>query len=175
MNESSMIGSLRVLIIYDDEDYEVSEAFKELGIIAVNKSLDFLEFDYEVDVTITTTTNNEIRQINKEHRQIDKATDVLSFPMIEWPKACDYDYLEANIFMNMNPDTQCVLLGDIVLSMDKVKSQADEFGHTIEREYVFLIVHSMLHLFGYDHMVDEEEQQMINMQKDILKTIDYEK
>lgn len=163
------------MIIYDDEDYKISKEFKELGILAINKSLDFLEFEYEVDVTITTTTNEEIKLINKEHRNIDKATDVLSFPMIEWPKPKDYDYLEKNIYLNMNPDTECILLGDIVLSMDKVKSQAEEFGHTIEREYVFLIVHSMLHLFGYDHMEEDEEQQMINMQKDILITIDYEK
>ena len=163
------------MILNDDDDYNIDNEFKELGIEAVNKSLDYLAFEYEVDVTITTTTDKEIRLINKEHRNIDKATDVLSFPMIEWPSPKDYEYLEANIFMNMNPDTQCVILGDIVLSMDKVKSQASEFGHSIKREYVFLIVHSMLHLFGYDHMVVEEEQQMISMQKDILKTIDYEK
>lgn len=163
------------MIIYDDEDYQISDEFKELGIEAIDKSLDFLEFDYDVDVTITTTTNDEIQLINKDHRHIDKATDVLSFPMIEWPTPCDYDYLEANMFTNINPDTECVVLGDIVLSMDKVKSQALEYGHSIEREYVFLIVHSMLHLFGYDHMVESEEQQMINMQKNILKTIDYEK
>jgi len=163
------------VIIYDDEDFQISEEFKLLGINAINKSLDFLRFNYNIDVTITTTTNSDIQLINKEHRNIDKATDVLSFPMIEWPTPKDYDYLEANMFMNINPENQCVLLGDIVLSMDKVKSQAIEYGHTIKREYVFLIVHSMLHLFGYDHMEENQEQEMINIQKDILKTIDYEK
>jgi probable rRNA maturation factor len=163
------------MIYFDEEDMKIDNTFKDIAIEAINKSLDFLEFEYEIDVTLIITDNETIRSINLEHRKIDRATDVLSFPMIEWPFPKDYDYLEANISLNMNPDNDCILLGDIVLSMDKVASQALEFGHSLQREFVFLIVHSMLHLFGYDHMTVEEEKEMIQIQKDILLTIDYEK
>ncbi len=143
--------------------------------MAIEKSLDYLDFEYECDVTLTVTNNETIKDINREYRELDKPTDVLSFPMIDWPVACDYEFLEQQLDFCINPDTGCVLLGDIVISMDKVESQAHEYGHSEEREFVFLIVHSMLHLFGYDHMEPDEEIAMISMQKDILGTIDYEK
>lgn len=160
---------------FDDEDVAISERLKALAVEAIEASLDYLEFDYEVDIGITLTDNEGIQLINKEHRNMDKPTDVLSFPMINWPTPCDYDFFDATMQEYVDPDTECIVLGDIILSMDRVKEQAQEYGHSVEREFVFLIVHSMLHLFGYDHMVDNEERTMIELQKKILENIDYEK
>lgn len=161
------------MISFEMENYEIDKHLQELAVTAIEKALDFLDFEYEVEVTLTTTTDSVIREINKEHRNLDKSTDVLSFPMIDWPRPCDYDYLEDNLDYLVNPETECVLLGDIVLSIDRVESQAKEFGHKIEREFSFLIVHSMLHLFGYDHMSEFEEAEMIELQKEIMATIAY--
>jgi len=161
------------MIIFDIEEVTISERLLELAKISVDKSIDFLSFDYEVEISFTTVTNESIRQINKEYRGIDASTDVLSFPMIDWPRPCDFHWLEKAIDSHLNPDNGYLVLGDIVLSMDKVKSQAVEYGHSLEREFVFLIVHSMLHLFGYDHMTENEERSMRQYQNKILETIDY--
>lgn len=161
------------MISFDIEEYEISDELVELAKVSINKALDYTEFPYEVDVALTTVSNETIREINKEHRGLDKATDVLSFPMVDWVKPCDYDFLDEHVDYYVNPDSECILLGDIVLSMDKVKSQATQYGHSLEREFAFLIVHSMLHLLGYDHMVMDEEKVMIDLQKKIMSTIDY--
>lgn len=161
------------MIIYDMEDVPISRRYQDLAEITLNQTLDYLKFDYEVDVSFTTTNNAVIQEINQEYRAINKATDVLSFPLIDWPSPCDYDYLEEGISLYMNPDNNHILLGDIVLSMDKVKDQAEAYGHSEEREYVFLILHSLLHLFGYDHMTEDDEKEMIRLQKEILQNIDY--
>lgn len=162
------------MITFEMDEALIDARHQELAEEALEKTLDFLEFEYEVDVSLTTTNNEMIQEINREHRNIDRATDVLSFPMIDWPLACDFDYLEDRMDYHINPETGNILLGDIVLSMDKVSDQAAEYGHSEEREYVFLIVHSLLHLFGYDHMDEEEERLMIDAQKDILRMIDYD-
>jgi probable rRNA maturation factor len=156
------------------ESEELSGRLMELADEAVNACLDYLKCEYACDVSLSIVDNETIQSINKEHRQIDKATDVLSFPMVSWTKPCDYHYLEQNYSLLMNPETENILLGDIILSMDKVKEQAEAYEHSIEREYAFLIVHSMLHLFGYDHMNEVEEKAMISMQKDIMSTIEYQ-
>jgi len=163
------------MVFFDDEDVPISPRLKELGKLTVEAALDFFEFEYETDISIMITDNKEMQGINCEQRGIDKTTDVLSFPMINWPRPCDYDFLEETIDEYIDPDTDCIILGDIVLSMDKLIEQASEYGHSVEREFTFLIVHSMLHLFGYDHMTDKEEETMIHLQKKILDTIDYEK
>lgn len=163
------------MYFFDDEDVPMSDRLKELAEMSIEATLDYLEFEYEVDVELILTNNSSIQAINKEHRNIDMATDVLSFPMIDWLAPCDYDFFEQHIDSYVDPDSGCILLGDIILSMDKVIEQANEYGHSIEREFVFLIVHSMLHLFGYDHMTDLEEDTMIQLQKTILEMIDYEK
>ncbi|MBN2220617.1 MAG: rRNA maturation RNase YbeY [Vallitaleaceae bacterium] len=163
------------MISFEDEDVKISDRLKELAKEAVEASLDRLAFDYECDISITTTDNARIQSINKEFRDLDQATDVLSFPMIEWPKPCDYEYFENNIRYFVDQDTEGIVLGDIVLSMDKVKEQAEEFEHSFEREFAFLIVHSMLHLFGYDHMTLKDEEEMIDLQKQIMTKIQYER
>ena len=143
--------------------FEWGENWEEIVKKAVRTSLDYEEFEkegeFECEISVSIVTNEEIQKLNKEFRNIDKATDVLSFPM------CTFEEEEV-IDCNENNE---VVLGDIVISIDKAKQQAEEYGHSLEREIAFLTVHSMLHLMGYDHMEAEEEKEMIKKQKEILQ------
>lgn len=130
---------------------------------------------YECDVALTLVDNETIHEINRTHRQIDRPTDVLSFPLIAPEVFADYDKMEAQAEDYFDPDSGELLLGDIVLSLDKVKSQAAEYGHSEKREYAFLIAHSMLHLFGYDHMTPEEAAIMEEKQRQILHGLQIER
>ena len=109
--------------------------------------------------------------MNREFRQIDRPTDVLSFPMIEYEEAGKFDFLEEVSCPEdcFHPETGELLLGDIVISAEKVLEQAQEYGHSVKREYAFLIAHSMLHLMGYDHMEPGEAAEMEQKQKEILE------
>ncbi len=117
------------------------------------------------------TMNEDIRRMNEEFRGIGKATDVLSFPMAEFEKAGDFEFLES-ADEYFHPETGELILGDIVISKEKVVSQAEEFGHSIMREFSFLITHSMLHLMGYDHEEEEERIEMERMQEEILEKLE---
>lgn len=120
-------------------------------------------FPYPCEAFITLVDNTDIRDINKEHRGIDKATDVLSFPLIEY-----VDNKPDIVPGDIDPETNRVSLGDIVISVEKAKEQAESFGHTEEREYAFLAVHGMLHLLGFDHETKEQEDVMFSKQEMIL-------
>ena len=137
----------------------------------VNACLDYAKFPYEAEVNLTLTDNEGIHTINKEFRQIDRPTDVLSFPMLSYETPGDFAFLDEEDCEDFNPDTGEALLGDIVISVEKVLEQAENFGHSIEREYAFLITHSMLHLFGYDHMTEEEASVMESKQTEILNEL----
>ena len=126
---------------------------------------------YEVQVNLLLVDNESIRQMNRECRDIDRATDVLSFPNVDFETEGVFDIdedVEADYF---DPDTGELILGDICISLDKVREQAEEFGHSLRREYAFLIAHSMLHLCGYDHMEPEEAARMEAKQEEILQTL----
>lgn len=115
--------------------------------------------DFEISVTFV--DNAGIREINKTYRDIDKETDVLSFPMTD----------EGEDF-TLDPETGCYMLGDIVISLEKALAQADEYGHSFKREVAFLTVHSMLHLLGYDHeRSEEEESEMFGKQEIVLEAM----
>ena len=105
------------------------------------------------------------------HRGIDSVTDVLSFPMLSYEKAGDFSFLSEENECDFNPDTGEVILGDIIISVDKVKEQAGEYGHSESREFAFLITHSMLHLFGYDHIEEEDDKIMEPLQEKILNEL----
>ncbi len=124
-------------------------------------------FPYEAEVGLFLVSPEAIRAMNREHRQIDRPTDVLSFPMAAYGSPGDFEALEMD-GDNFNPDTGEAMLGDIVLNVEQVEEQARQYGHSEEREYAFLILHSMLHLFGYDHETEEEAAQMEKKQKEIL-------
>ncbi|PNV59741.1 rRNA maturation RNase YbeY [Clostridium sp. chh4-2] len=156
------------------------EAEKELGIPykeiienVVLESLDYVECPYEAEVNVIITDNQEIRAINKEHRQIDAPTDVLSFPLVDYETPADFDHVEDYVEDYFDPDTGELLLGDIVVSVDKVEEQAEKYGHSTTRELAFLIAHSMLHLCGYDHMDDDERLEMEAKQSEILERRGY--
>lgn len=145
--------------------------YATLAEMVVNACLDYAGFPYEAEVNLTLTDNEGIHTINKEFRQIDRPTDVLSFPMLSYETAGEFAFLDDEDCDDFNPDTGEALLGDIVISVEKVLEQADNFGHSIEREYAFLITHSMLHLFGYDHMTEEEAAVMESKQTEILNEL----
>ncbi len=136
----------------------------------VNTAIDYMEFPFEAEVSITLTDDDGIQAINKEFREIDAPTDVLSFPMIEYKNAGDFSSLEENddIF---NPETGEAILGDIVLNVPRIYKQAEDYGHSNLREYAFLIAHSMLHLFGFDHMTEADATVMEDKQKEILNIL----
>ncbi|MEG2774346.1 MAG: rRNA maturation RNase YbeY, partial [Acetivibrio sp.] len=128
------------------------------------------ECPFEAEVNIVITDNNEIHKTNKEFRGIDRATDVLSFPMIEYREAGEFDWLE-EYDEYFNPETGELLLGDMMISMEKVWEQAKEYGHSVERELSFLAVHSMLHLCGYDHMEEKDRLIMEEKQREIMNIL----
>ena len=125
---------------------------------------------YEFEVNVTFTDNDSIREINREFRELDVPTDVLSFPMVDYPAPADFSVLEDedNAAEYFHPETGELILGDIVISVERAKMQAEEYGHSLKREICFLTAHSMLHLFGYDHMEEEEREQMEARQREIL-------
>ena len=126
---------------------------------------------YDAEVNILFTGEEEIREINADTRGMDRATDVLSFPMHEYETPGGFDELDPMSFDDFDPDSGNLLLGDIVLCIPRVKSQAEEYGHSTLREFAFLIAHSALHLIGYDHMEPEEEQEMQEKQKEALDAL----
>lgn len=134
----------------------------------INFTLDFLECPWECEINLTITDNDGIQALNKEFRNLDKPTDVLSFPLVDYDEPLDFSLAEANAEDYFNPDTGELMLGDIVISAEKVIEQANEYEHSVKREFCFLIVHSMLHLFGHDHMEDDERIIMEDLQKQIL-------
>lgn len=153
-----------------EKEIEVSFDFdcEALAKEVVSFTIEHENFPYEAEVNLTLTDNAGIHEINKMYRDIDAPTDVLSFPMLSYTHAGDFLELENDYEDNFNPDTGEILLGDIIISIDRVRAQAREYGHSERREYAFLIVHSMLHLFGYDHMTEEEASQMEAKQHQIL-------
>lgn len=154
--------------IENESGQEFDFPYEELAGQVVNAAIEAEDFPYEAEVNILLVTADEIHKINLEQRQIDRPTDVLSFPMIQYPAPGDFSRLEEDED-NFHPDTGEALLGDIVLCVDKIKGQAAEYGHSERREFAFLILHSMLHLFGYDHMQPREAEIMETKQKNILQ------
>lgn len=148
---------------------ELNLPYEDIIKAVIDKACDFVDCPYEACVNVLITDNDEIHAINKEFRDVDAPTDVLSFPMLNYedrePATFDDDVITDDCF---DPDSGELLLGDIVLSVDKIYEQADAFGHSTKRELAFLVAHSMLHLFGYDHIGDDERMVMEQKQCIIL-------
>ena len=143
------------------KDREIIEA-------VVKEALDSENCPYDISLNVLLTDNEAIQEINKEQRGMDMPTDVLSFPMVEYSSPADFSLVEDCVEDYFHPETGELLLGDIVISVDKVLEQAENYGHSIKRELDFLTAHSMLHLFGYDHMQEEERVIMEQKQRSIL-------
>ena len=147
-----------IYFLNDQEKFKITYAQKMLVRKAVEATLDYESYKNNAEVSVTFTDNEKIQKINNEFRGIDKPTDVLSFPLTDYESA-DVPFV----------DELDGSLGDIVISLERAKEQAEEFGHSFDREIAFLTVHSMLHLLGYDHVNNEEEElDMRRRQSDVL-------
>ncbi len=153
-----------------ESEVDIDWDFDHIGLYesVVDHALTAEGCPYEATVSLLVTDDETIRQINSENRGIDRATDVLSFPMTEYDKPADFAQAES-CGDSFDPESGELLLGDIVLSKDRIEAQAKEYGHDVQREYAFLIVHSILHLCGYDHMNDSDRKIMEERQKIIME------
>lgn len=147
-------------INYDEiEELPKEESLIKTVIETVLKEENIIQ---DLEIYVTLTNNERIHKINKETRNVDRPTDVLSFPMFEREEIQQLKEVEKE---------EIDILGDIIVSIEKVKEQADEYGHSFEREIAYLVTHGMLHLLGYDHMIEEEKAQMRKREEEILEIL----
>lgn len=152
---------MKIYVLLSDEQDKISLDFdaEKLAEDCAREALLEEDIEDDAEVSLTFTDNARIRELNKQFREIDRETDVLSFPM------GDEDGFE------VNPETDALLLGDIVISLEKAKAQSEEYGHSMKREVAFLIAHSLFHLLGYDHMTPDEEKEMFAKQENVLQRL----
>lgn len=151
-----------ITVVCDTPDEKIEATVKS----AVLAALDSEKVEQNCDVCVMITDNENIRELNREHRDIDRATDVLSFPMLELSPG---EKIEVSP-LEIDPSTGAVMLGDIAISLERMREQAEEYGHSEERELSFLTVHGMLHLLGYDHEKSEEDEKLhFSRQEEILE------
>lgn len=161
-------------ILFENEsETDLQLDYESIASEVINAALDYVKCPYECEVNLLLTDNAGIKEINKQMRGMDAPTDVLSFPMIEFEKEGDFSIVEKDVCSYFDAENGELLLGDIMISLERAKEQAEEFNHSVKREYAFLIAHSVLHLSGYDHMEEEERLRMESMQEDILQSIGY--
>ncbi len=147
---------------------DLGESAESLAEKVIRAGLDVTGCPFEIQVNVLLTDSERIREMNSRFRQIDSPTDVLSFPMQEFPSPADFCAFHDNDCSAFDPGTGELLLGDIVVNTERVISQARDYGHSERREFAFLIAHSLLHLVGYDHMEEDERIQMENRQRQIM-------
>ena len=164
------MGKVKVLIKNEQKDVKIPTGIRLLIRRCCHAVLQMEGIEQEAEISVTFVNNEQIRQLNAEYRQKDAPTDVLSFPMLEYETPGDFSFVEeeAEAF---NPESGELMLGDIVISKEKVLAQAEAYGHSPKREFAFLIAHSMLHLFGYDHMEEEERLVMEERQREIMEKV----
>ena len=155
------------ILVENEVNRELDFDYEEVIEAVINKTLETENCPYETEVNVLLTGNGEIHTANKEFRGIDRPTDVLSFPMVDYEQPSDFSSVEKNPESYLNPETDELLLGDIMISVDKVYEQANEYGHSREREFAFFIAHSMLHLLGYDH-IDEAERKVMEVKQEAI-------
>ncbi len=149
------------VLIDNRTDFEITPETEKLFNDVITESLRYEEFDPQCEISLSIVNNDEIQEINKQYRNIDAPTDVLSFPLLTFEEGEQAD-------VNENDE---IMLGDIIISIEKAISQAEEYGHGLKRELAFLTAHSMLHLMGYDHMEDDEREEMFAKQEAILNNL----
>lgn len=166
---SVLIDNRQELVLVDEK----MEAFVEK---VVNAAMDYEGCEEDYEISISLVGNEEIQSLNKAYRDIDMPTDVLSFPMLDFEDESE-DEIEDDLEDLEDADVEIeyveeeLALGDIVISTEKVKEQAEEYGHSVERELAFLLVHGMLHLLGYDHENEADEKVMFDKQEAVLKQL----
>ena len=152
---------LKIYFENEQDKHQITYKLKMLIRQAIEATLDFEDYGNICEVSVTFTDNEGIRELNNKFRQIDRPTDVLSFPLFDFEGESDEPPVDE--IMNM--------LGDIVISLERAKEQADEYGHSFEREVAFLTVHSMLHLLGYDHEISEEDDKNMRARQSEIMNI----
>ncbi len=146
---------VNVILTIEDDNYS-SKEFLEIINKSIEKTLEVMDLNSNYEVSVTLVDGKTIRELNREYRGVDKVTDVLSFPL-------DFG---SELDMPITP------LGDVVINLEKIKEQAEEFGHSEMRELSYLTVHSLLHLLGFDHIADEDRKDMREKEKEIMKALD---
>lgn len=159
------------IYVENEGDYEYSFSVEEQLDKLAAFVTDYAGCPYEPEISVTLVTKEEIHRLNKEFRQVDRPTDVLSFPMMDYDSPADFSCRAFEESLTLSPETGELVLGDIVLCSDVVREQAEEYGHSELREFSFLVVHSLLHLFGYDHIEEEERIEMEEKQRDIMNQL----
>lgn len=162
------------MILYIDKECDIEFSFdaEDVAKKVVEKALSYVNCPYDSEVGLFITDNAGIREYNRDYRGIDKETDVLSFPNVDYETPGDFSHVEEGYEDYFDPDSGRLVLGDMIISAPKVIEQAKAYGHSEKREFAFLIVHSMLHLFGYDHMEEEERLEMEKHQEEILNALE---
>lgn len=145
---------MEILIDNQNNLIELNQDFEEMISKGLKATLQHLGYGLDYEISISVVDQEQIRELNRDYRNTDSVTDVLSFPLFEKGEI---------------PDSG--MLGDIVICVERVREQAEEFGHSEEREFVYLTVHSLLHLLGYDHMEEEEKIEMRALEKEIMKKL----
>ncbi len=137
----------------------------------IRAGLEETECPFEAQVNLLVTDDENIRKMNRDFRQIDAPTDVLSFPLQDYPAPADFSSFQEGDIDVFDPETGELMLGDIVINAQRVISQAEEYGHSQKREFAFLTAHSLLHLTGFDHLEEEERAGMEDYQRRIMEKV----
>ncbi|WP_194190857.1 rRNA maturation RNase YbeY [Clostridium chrysemydis] len=157
----------------NQDKIEVSEELIKKIKEVINFSLKEEDVTIKTEISVLLVDNEEIREINSQTRNIDRATDVLSFPMLDFDDNKVYkEVYKDEKFDDSYFDGEDLVLGDMVLSLERAKEQSEEFNHSFEREVFYLIVHSVLHLLGYDHMEEDEKSIMRKREEEILGSLE---
>lgn len=147
--------------------FSVEEVVKQVAELVLDKE----NCPYEVQINVLLTDNEGIHTFNRQYRGIDQETDVLSFPNLNFAKEGEFVIAQEEEADYFDPDTGELILGDIIISVDKVAEQSENYGHGLKREFAFLVAHSMFHLCGYDHMDVEEAERMERKQEAVLEEL----
>ena len=156
------------LFVENETDVVFDFSVEEITRKVAERVLYVEECPYEVQINLLLVDNEGIHQFNLEYRGVDRETDVLSFPNLDFEQEGSFEIAEEEEADCFDPDTGELILGDIILSVDRIKEQAQEYGHSLLREFAFLVAHSMYHLCGYDHMEEDEARVMEEKQEAVL-------
>ena len=154
--------------VENETDVELPFDMREVLDRIMDAVMEMEQCPYETTVNLLVTDNEGIREYNRNYRGMDRETDVLSFPNVPFENAGDFTPVESSEADCFDPDSGELILGDIILSVDRVLSQAKEYGHSVLREFAFLTAHSMFHLCGYDHMEEQAAAVMEQKQEAVL-------
>lgn len=166
--KTGKIGDSMQILIENALDEEIEVSYLKVIEDAIKQTAIAMAFEHDYEVSVTLVSEEEICQMNAEFRNKDTVTDVLSFPLIDYEIPGNFSHIH-HMGLFYNHDTVSAMLGDIVICYEQALIQANAYGHSPERELAFLTVHSMLHLFGFDHEHDDEEGVMFSHQERILE------